>query len=78
MCGIMEVISYSLRGYGDSFAPMVISLLTVPGVRIFWCIAVLPLFRAVKMLYVAFPVSWGITAIVLTVRYITFRRKINV
>ncbi len=78
MCGIMEVISYSLRGYGDSFAPMVISLLTVPGVRILWCFAVLPLFRTVEMLYVAFPVSWGITAIVLTARYITFRKKIKV
>lgn len=78
ICGIMEVISYSLRGYGDSFAPMVISLLTVPGVRIFWCFAVLPIFRTVEMLYVAFPVSWLITTVVLTVRYIIFRKKVIV
>lgn len=77
MCGIMEVISYSLRGYGDSFAPMVISLLTVPGVRVLWCLAVLPLFRTVEMLYVAFPVSWASTGIVLFIRYLYMRKKIT-
>ena len=76
LCGIMEVISFSLRGYGDSFAPMLITVLIVPGLRVLWSFLMLPLHRTVAMLYIAFPVSWFFTIVVLIVRYIKFRKKI--
>lgn len=69
LCGTMDVLCGAMRGYGDSFSPMLIALIGVTCSRMFWIFAVLPLKRLIWVLYMAFPVSWIITIIPLLIRY---------
>ena len=77
MCGIMEVLSGSMRGYGDSFSPMLICLFGVTASRMLWIFTVLPFKREIFMVYLAFPISWFITAVILLSRYVYLRKKLK-
>lgn len=77
LCGVMDVICGTIRGYGDSFSPMLIALIGVTGSRMLWVYAVLPFNRVITMLYIAFPVSWIITIFALLIRYYLLRRKMR-
>ena len=63
LCGTMDVSSGALRGLGSSFAPMVISVLGVCGMRIGWIYTVfqIPRFHSVDVLFLSYPISWAIT-----------------
>lgn len=63
LCGIMETLSYTIRGMGKSVLPMLISLVGVCGFRILWVFAVLPLNRTFIMLMIGYPVSWSIVIV---------------
>lgn len=78
LCGIMEILSGTICGYGDAFSPMLITLIGVTGSRMLWIFAVLPFRRAISTVYMAFPVSWSITIIALSIRYIMYRKHLKV
>jgi len=63
LCGTMDVSSGALRGLGSSFAPMVISVLGVCGMRIGWIYTIfqVPQFHSVDTLFLSYPISWAIT-----------------
>lgn len=63
LCGMMDVSSGALRGLGSSFAPMVISVLGVCGMRIGWIYTIfqIPRFHTLQSLYISYPISWAIT-----------------
>ena len=63
ICGLMDVSTGALRGIGESFIPMVISVLGVCGIRIGWIYTIfqLPQFHTPLCLYISYPVSWSIT-----------------
>lgn len=61
LCGIMEVIVGVTRGMGDSFKPMIVSVLGVCGVRIVWVYTVFALLKTPFSLYMSYPVSWLVT-----------------
>ena len=63
LCGTMDVSSGALRGLGSSFAPMVISVLGVCGMRIGWIYTIfqIPQFHSVDTLFLSYPISWAIT-----------------
>ncbi len=63
ICGIMEVIVGVTRGMGDSFKPMIVSILGVCGIRIIWIYTVFAIFRTPFSLYISYPISWFITAV---------------
>lgn len=63
LCGIMEVLAGSARGFGVSTVTAVNSLLGVCGVRIFWIIAILPFHRTAGFLYLCWPISWTVVII---------------
>lgn len=71
ICGIMEVLSGSIRGMGNSLAPMLISVFGVCGLRILWIYMFLPLNNTIPMLFMSYPISWTVTAVIL---YIYLRR----
>jgi len=75
LCGIMDVISCSMRGYGDSFFTMLICVFCVPGSRMLWIFTVLPLMREIFMVYLAFPVSWLLTLTILLIRFSNFKKN---
>ena len=63
LCGLMDVSTGALRGMGTSFAPMVISILGVCGLRIGWIYTIfqIPQFHTPQCLYFSYTVSWSIT-----------------
>lgn len=70
-CGWMNVLSGAIRGMGNSFIPMIISVFGVCGLRILWIYTVLPHNNTLMMLFVSYPLSWCVTTAVL---YVYLRR----
>lgn len=61
LCGMMDVMVGALRGMGYSVMPMLVSLTGACLFRVVW---IMTLFRAqpsLEMLYVSYPISWGLT-----------------
>lgn len=78
LLGMMDVSGGGLRGMGVSFAPMVISVLGVCGIRIGWIYTVfqIPEFHTPEYLYMSYAISWGITFVAQTIAYfITYNKK---
>lgn len=74
LCGIMEVLVGALRGMGQSFIPMVSSVVGVCGGRLFWILTVFEHFKytsgvdilgfhfsPLQILMFAWPVAWILT-----------------
>ena len=64
LCGIMDVMVGSLRGLGYSIVPMIVSLIGACGLRILWLVTVFPMYNTIDSIYISYPVSWTITALV--------------
>ena len=64
LCGIMDVLASSLRGLGYSVLPMVVSLVGVCALRLVWIATIFQLNRTPFMLYISYPISWTLTALV--------------
>jgi len=77
LCGIMDVMTGMLRGIGSSFAPMIISILGVCGMRICWIYTIFRMeqFHTVTSLYLSYPVSWIITFVVEITVFIVFLKQ---
>jgi len=61
LCGIMEVVVGATRGMGESFKPMIVSILGVCGIRIVWIYTIFAAVHTPFSLYVSYPVSWIVT-----------------
>ena len=72
ICGMMDVSTGALRGLGESFIPMVLSVVGVCGIRIGWIMTIfqMPQFHTPQSLYISYPISWGITFLF---QMVTFR-----
>lgn len=77
LCGIMDVQVGSLRGLGNSFAPMIISLIGVCGFRILWIITIFKANHNLGLLYSSYPISWIITFIALLILYLYLMKKLK-
>ena len=77
LCGLMDVSTGALRGLGASFAPMVISILGVCGLRIGWIYSIfqIPEFHTPECLYFSYTVSWTITFLCQMAAFIIVYRK---
>ena len=74
--GLMEVFVGGLRGMGVSFLPMIVSVVGVCGVRIIWIFTVFSLIsRTLDCLYISYPVSWALTALILFVCLLVERKR---
>ena len=62
LCGIMDAFTGALRGLGNSVVPMVLTVISVCGVRITWVFTAFKILRdtdfAHIILYVCYPLSW--------------------
>ena len=58
LCGLMDVVSGSLRGLGHAVKPTVIILIGVCGFRILWVMFVFPYDRTMTNLIISYPISW--------------------
>lgn len=62
---VYEVCSDYMRGFGISVSPAVLTVLGVCGVRVLWVAFVFPVFPTFEMIMYVYPVSLGITAILI-------------
>ncbi len=77
LCGIMDVLASSLRGLGYSVLPMVVSLVGSCLLRLIWIATIFQLHRTTFMLYISYPISWVLTALVHLICLLVVRRKMQ-
>lgn len=81
-CGLMDVMVGMLRGIGRSLIPTIDSILCVCGIRIVWIFTYFAQFKAtgadtkdcLTVLYISYPVSWIIAAMVHLICFLIFFR----
>ncbi len=81
LCGIMDVLSGSLRGMGKSTVPMVVTILGACGLRILWIFTVFQRVTQVTteqklgILFVVFPISWMVTITILAICFLVIWKQ---
>ncbi len=76
--GLMDASTGALRGMGVSFAPMIISIIGVCGLRIGWIYTIfqIPEYHTPECLYYSYAVSWTLTFIAqFTAFVVTYNKK---
>ena len=74
--GAGEILSGGMRGMKRSLVPALISVIGVCGVRLLWVYTVYPaLGPSHAHLCVAWPLSWGITAVCMAIAYFFVRKR---
>ncbi len=76
LCGIMDVLVGSIRGLGYAIMPMIVSLLGACAFRIVWIYTIFQWNRSLEMLYISYPVSWSLTALVHLICFIIVRKRL--
>jgi Na+-driven multidrug efflux pump len=82
LCGVQEVFSGTLRGFGYSVSPMLVCIFGVCGVRLFWLYFIfnIPSMHNLKGLVACYPASWAATicglALLFVVAYRSVRKKL--
>ena len=77
LCGVMDILVGSMRGLGYSFIPMIVSLVGVCAFRVFWVNVIFKNNPTLSTLYISYPISWVITALVLTVAVVVVLLKVK-
>ena len=75
LCGILDVTTGVLRGIGSSLVPMIICVAGVCGLRLAWIYTIFAQFHTPEMLFVIYPISWGITFVAELLAYIIIRKR---
>ena len=75
--GILDVSTGGLRGYGQSFGPMLISVLGICGIRVLWVFTIfqIPAYHTPTWLFTSYPVSWTVTAVAQMILFFRIRNK---
>lgn len=78
LCGIMDTLSYTIRGLGYGILPTVVSIFGACGLRLLWVFTIfqIPQFHTETVLFISYPITWAITAFMHLVCYITIRKKL--
>ena len=76
LCGIMDVLCGAIRGLGYGIMPMIVSLIGACGFRVLWIFTFFQSHHTLKNLYISYPISWAITAMVHIICFMIVRRKL--
>ena len=68
----IEILSGSLRGVGDCWCPMIISLLGVCVLRVGWILIAVPLKRDIYTIMFSYPLTWVTTTVLFVIYYLFF------
>lgn len=72
---VMEMLSDSLRGYGYSLVPAIMTLVGVCGTRLVWVYFIFAMKPTFPVLMAVYPVSWIITMVGIIISYVVFIKK---
>ena len=75
LCGMMDTMVGVLRGLGYSVIPMLVSLMGACGLRLLWVAVVFPLSRTPATLYISYPITWLITALLHLIFFLFIRKR---
>ena len=75
--GIIEVLSGAMRGYGSSLIPALITLFGICGTRVTWVYTVFSWNPDFERLMMVFPISWAITAVIISIAYAWFIKHVR-
>lgn len=76
LCGMMDVMSGALRGMGESFLPMVVSLVGSCLLRVIWIYTVFAACHELPVLYLSYPISWTLTGIVHFICFLKVKKHV--
>ncbi|MBE7046015.1 MAG: MATE family efflux transporter [Ruminococcaceae bacterium] len=76
LCGLMDVMSATLRGLGYALGDMIISVVCICGLRILWIFTVFKMIGTPEALFMSYPVTWVITFIMYSLLYLYAKNKI--
>ena len=68
----IEILSGALRGVGDCWRPMIISLLGVCVLRVGWILIAVPLKRDIYTIMFSYPLTWVTTTMLFVIYYLFF------
>lgn len=71
----IEVLSSTLRGIGDTVIPVAITAVGICAVRVLWVFTVFRMFPTVRSISCCYPVSWGLTLVIMSGYYLLRRRR---
>lgn len=78
LCGIMEVYSFTLRGFGKSTSSMLINLFCTCVFRLLWLKIMLGIINEFNIIFWAYPISWFLAAACMMIYYeIVIKRLIK-
>lgn len=77
LCGLMEVGSGILRGFGKSWTSLIIATIGSCIFRILWISFVFPAYPSFNVIFLCYPISWIITPAALYFAIFLTRRKID-
>lgn len=61
LCGLMDVAASHMRGNGYAILPMIVSLTGACLLRIVWLMTIYAANPTMEILYISYPISWGLT-----------------
>ena len=74
-CSLLDVTGGAVRGLGESFRIMLVSLFGACGIRLIWVFFFLPLRRTLEFLYISYPLSWCVTFVVAAGLFLWLTRR---
>lgn len=78
LCGIMEVLSYSVRGLGKSVVSMIVSLIGACVFRILWIKFIVELTHNYSLIWWSYTASWAITSLIFVPILLSQLKKIKI
>lgn len=78
LCGMMDVAASAIRGLGHSLLPMFVTVIGVCGLRLLYIgtVFMIPQFHNCVMLFVSYPISWGMTFLAHVVCFVIILTRI--
>ena len=70
-----EVLSGAIRGAGETFIPMVLTLIGTCALRVLWILFIVPQNHTIEMIIGSYPVSWALTSCFFIIYYQIFKSK---
>lgn len=74
--GWMDTLVGCSRGMGNTLLPMIVSLVGICGIRLGWIYTVFALYHDLAVLYLSYPVSWIITALLQFILCLWIKRRL--
>ena len=77
ICGLMDTLVGAIRGMGYAIMPMIVSLLGACALRVVWIFTIFQEYRTLDVLYISYPFSWTVTALVHLICFLIIYRKLQ-